>query len=414
MKMIRPMSRLAAAFVAVVAGLTFAAPAQATGYDTPWVDAWAASPQQADSGIPGFPAAEPLDNVTVRLVVRPHASGPAARVKLSNVFGDRPLVIGKATIARRTTGSSVDPASVRALTFGGRTTVTIPAGAERLSDPAGVGVAAERDLAVDLYVPQSTGAPTWHNLAQQTSYISTTGDHAGRAQLPVGSPTTSWYFLTDVQVVNPLADGVVAFGDSITDGYGSTTDANHRWPDYLAAALAPKRSRLAVVNEGIGGNRLLHDVIGPSALSRFDRDVLSKPSAKYVVTLISVNDIGLPDGLGKPEENVSAQQIIQGFQQLIARGHARGLKMYGATVTPVGGSFYDTPVNEQKRDAVNAWMLATAGKSGGFDKVADFDAAVRDPADPDRVLPAYDSGDHLHPGDAGYQVMGTAAAHLFA
>jgi lysophospholipase L1-like esterase len=413
------LTRLAAAFVAVAAGLALIAPAQAATEarhaDSPWVAAWAASPQQADSGIPGFPVGEPLDNVTVRLVVRPHTSGPAVRIKLSNVFGDRPLVIGKATVAKRSTGASVDAKSVRTLTFHGRRSVTIPTGAELLSDPAGFGLAAERDVSVDLYVPRPTGAPTVHVQAQQTSYISTAGDHAGQPTLPVGGTTPSWYFLTDLQVVNPLADGVIALGDSITDGYGSTENANRRWPDYLAGALAARHiSRLAVVNEGIGGNRLLHDIIGPSAVSRFDRDVLSKPSAKYVVTLISVNDIGLPDGFGKPEENVSAQQIIQGFQQLIARAHVRGLKMYGATVTPLGGSFYDTPLNEQKRDDINAWILATAGKPGGFDKVVDFDAAVRDPADPDRVRPAYDSGDHLHPSPAGYAAMAQAfPASLF-
>jgi lysophospholipase L1-like esterase len=379
---------------------------------TPWVDAWAASPQQADGGVPGYPAAAPLENVTVRLVVHPHTGGPAVRIKLSNVFGDRPLVIAKAAIATRSTGPSVDPRSTRALTFHGRTSVTIPTGADLVSDPAGFGLTAGRDVAVDLYLPRSTGAPTWHAQAQQTSYLSTAGDHTGAATLPVGSTATSWYFLTDIQVVNPLADGVVAFGDSITDGYGGAIDANHRWPDFLATALAARHSRLAVINEGIGGNRILHDIIGPSAISRFDRDVLSKPSAKYVVMLIGVNDIGWP-AFGNPAENVTAEQIIHGYQQLITRAHARGLKMYGCTVTPLGGSFYDSPVNDQKREDLNAWLRTTAGKPGGFDKVADFDAAIRDPADPDRVLPAYASDDKLHPNDNGYQAMGIAAGALF-
>ncbi|WP_163509007.1 SGNH/GDSL hydrolase family protein [Fodinicola acaciae] len=408
----RYFSRLATvgASLLVAAALTSAAPAQAM---SPWVGTWSASPQQAAGGPPGYPVAEALENVTVRLVVHPHTGGPAARIKLSNVFGDRPLVIGKATIATRSAGASIEARSVRALTFGGRTGVTIPTGRELVSDPAGFALRAEQDVAVDLYLPRSTGAPTWHAQAEQTSYVSTAGNHAGAATLPVGSAVTSWYFLTGLQVVKPLVDGVVAFGDSITDGYGSTVDANHRWSDYLATALAARHSRLAVINEGIGGGRVLHDIIGPSAISRFDRDVLSQPSAKYVVMMMGVNDIGLADFIGKPEQNVSAQQVIGGYRQLIARAHARGLKLYGSTITPIGGSFYDTALNEQKRDAVNAWIRATAGKPGGFDKLADFDAAIRDPATPDRVLPTYVSDDKLHPNDNGYAAMGKAAAALF-
>lgn len=411
----RRTSRLAAALVAIVTGLSIlsasgpatAAPAASVGA---WVAAWSASPQQGDTGTPWYPLPETFQGQTVRQIVHPNAGGPAIRLRLSNVFGDQPLVVGRATVATRTTASSVDAASVRRVTFAGRAGVTVPAGRELLSDPVPYRLATGRDLAVDLYLPGKLVGTTRHADARTTSYVSTSGDHAGAAALPVGKTIASWYFLTAVEAVAPLSTGIVAFGDSITDGTGSTSDANRRWPDYLDGALS---ERYAVADEGISGNRLLHDLVGPSAVSRFDRDVLSKPSVRYVVILEGINDIGLPGTLDRPSENVTVAQIIGAYQQLIARANARGVKIYAGTLTPVAGSAYYTPVNEQKRDAVNAWLRSTVGKPGGFAKIVDFDALTRDPADPDRILPAYDSGDHLHPGDAGYAVMGQAAARLF-
>ncbi|MFE4667520.1 SGNH/GDSL hydrolase family protein [Streptomyces sp. NPDC056716] len=379
-----------------------------------WVSAWTASPQPGDTGIPGFPPAAPLRNETLRQVVRPHTSGTAVRVRLSNLFGDRPLTLGGATIARRTTGAAVDTSSVRQLTFMGRQSVTLAPGAEITSDPVPLALTAERDMAVDLFLPQPTGVPTQHLEAAQTSYVSTSGNHTGSASLPVGRTVSSWYFLTDVEVMSPAKSGLVTFGDSITDGTGSTPDANRRYPDRLATGLAarPSTSHLAVTNAGIGGGRLLHDRIGPRALDRFDRDVLSKPATRYVLVQIGINDIALPNLLD-PGEHVTADEIIAGYQQLIDRAHQRGVTVYGATLLPVGGSFYDIPLNQQKRDDVNRWLRSSAGKPGGFDKVADFDAALRDPADPSRLLPAYDSGDHIHPSDSGHAAMASVAESLF-
>ncbi len=419
-----PHSRRLAALLAAVAtslslgilGVGTAAPASSatplTG-DSQWIDSWAASPQSGDPGIPGMPSATPFANQTLRLIVHPHTSGPLARIRLSNDFGTQPLVIGQVTMANQTSGAAVDPTSVRPVTFVGSPSVTIPVGREVTSDPVPFPVTGN-NVAVDIYLPQSTGIPTGHLDAQQTSYVSTAGDHDGAAALPVGSSIPSWFFLTDIQTLNAGETGVVAFGDSITDGANSTVDANHRWPDYLATDLAaqPATSRLAVIDEGIGGGRLLYDVIGPSGLSRFNRDVLSKPSAHYVIVLIGINDIGLPP-LVDPSETVSSAQIIQGYQQLVSQAHAHGLGIYGGTLSPVGGSVYDNPANEQERQAVNAWLRSTAGKSGGFDKLVDFDALLCDPADPSRLLSAFDSGDHIHPNDNGYAAMATAATYLF-
>jgi len=336
------------------------------------------------------------------------------RIRLSNDFGTQPIVIGHATMANQTTAAAVAPSSVRPVTFQGLPAVTIPPGGEVVSDPVPFSVVAGRNVAVDLYLPQPTGIPTGHLDARQTSYVSTDGDHAGAASFPVGSTIPSWFFLTDLQTVNLGETGVVAFGDSITEGTNSTVGANRRWPDDLQNDLAAQQatSRLAVINEGIGGGRLLTDRIGPSGLSRFDRDVLAKPSVHYVIVLIGINDIGLP-ALISPSENVTSGQIIQGYRQLITAAHAHGLAIDGATLTPIGGSIYDSPTNEQKRQDVNAWLRSTAGKPGGFDKLVDFDALLRDPTDPSRLQPALDSGDHLHPGDSGYAAMATAAARLF-
>jgi lysophospholipase L1-like esterase len=402
--------RVGSLALAAAAVLALGAPASgATGENGAWVDAWAASPQPGATGVAGFPTPSSFDNQTVRLVVHAQAAGNQVRVKLSNAFGDRPLVIGAGKVARRTTGAGIDPDTSRPLTFGGRSTIAVPAVAEVLSDPVELRVTAGADLAVDLYLPQPTGVPTWHFDAEQTSYI-TAGNHAGDAVLPAANAVTSWFFLTDVAVSTGRgAAGIVALGDSITDGYGSTVDANHRWPNYLADRLG--HGRLSVIDEGISAGRLLHDVVGPSALARFGRDVLAKPSARYVITLIGINDIGLPGAFGRPAEDVSAADIEQGYQQLVARAHENGLRIFAGTLTPIEGSVYDKPANEAKRQEVNGWLR---GGASGFDGIVDFDTAVRDPAHPTRLLAAYDSGDHLHPGDAGYQAMANAVnTHWF-
>ncbi|HKN57075.1 MAG TPA: SGNH/GDSL hydrolase family protein [Amycolatopsis sp.] len=395
--------RIAGLALALAGLLAAGAPAAGASSRIQWVDAWAASPQSGVTGVPVLPDARPLDDQTVRLVVHPEFGGDQVRVTLSNAFGDRQLVVGAASIARRATGAAIDPAKSRPITFGGQAGVTIPVGAQALSDPVRLRVDDDADLAVDVYLPGPTGVPTWHFDAQQTSYT-TTGDHVGAQVLPAPATSASWYLLTDVAVsAERGTEGIVALGDSITDGYGSTVDANHRWPNYLADRLDHRR--LAVIDEGISAGRLLHDVVGPSALARFDRDVLAKPSARYVISLIGINDIGLPGAFGRPDEEVSAAEIEQGYRQLIARAHQNGLRIFAGTLLAIEGSPYGTVANEAKRQEVNAWLR---GGAGGFDGIVDFDATTRDPAHPARLLPAYDSGDHIHPNDTGYQAMANA------
>lgn len=310
------------------------------------------------------------------------------------------------------------PGSDRQLTFGGSPTTVIPPGALVVSDPVRLAVPPLSNLAVSMYFPGSVSATTEHSLAVQTTYVSMPGNFASATSMPAGgTTTTSWYFVNGVEVTaegRPAA-AIVALGDSITDGYASTVDANRRWPNSLAARLQarPATANLSVVDQGISGNRVLHDFIGPNALARLDRDVLSQSGVRWVIVLEGINDIGIPGAFGTPAENVSADEIIEGHRQLIARAHAKGLRIYGGTLTPFEGTVfpgYYSPEGEVKRQAVNHWIRT----SGEYDAVIDFDAAVRDPAHPTRILPAYDCGDHLHPNDAGYQAMANAIdLHLF-
>jgi lysophospholipase L1-like esterase len=285
--------------------------------------------------------------------------------------------------------------------------VTIPAGAPMLSDPVDIDLPAQSSLAVSLYLPKLTVANTFHSLGLSTTHVSPPGDYSDAVAMPTASTTQSWFFLTAVTVEAQKKNAaIVTIGDSITDGYASTPDANQRWPNLLAARLQTDRDlrHLAVLNQGISGNRTLFDFIGPNALARFDRDVLSIPGVKYVILLEGINNIGLPGAFGLPDESVSAADIIAGHMQLITRAHERGLTIYGATLTPFEGTTfpgYYTLDGEAKRQAVNQWIRT----SGAFDAVIDFDKAIRDPANPIRMLPAYDSGDHLHPNDAGYNAM---------
>ena len=304
------------------------------------------------------------------------------------------------------------PGTDRQLTFGGSPTTTIPAAALVVSDPVPLAVPALGNVTVSLFFPGSVSATTEHSLGVQTTWLSPPGDYAGDTAFPAASTTTtSWYFLNGIEVVSsaPKGAAIVTLGDSITDGYASTVSANHRWPNFLAARLqawTPTKD-VAVVDEGISGNRVLHDFIGPNALSRLDRDVLVQSGVAWVTVLEGINDIGIPGAFGTPGQNVSADEIIEGHRQIVARAHALGLRVFGCTLTPFEGTVfpgYYSPEGEVKREAVNAWIRT----SGTYDAVVDFDAAVRDPSHPTRILPAYDSGDHLHPNDAGYQAMANA------
>lgn len=271
-------------------------------------------------------------------------------------------------------------------------------------------VPALSDLAVSLYWPGPTGQATWHAAALATNYVSRPGDFTSAADLPVDHTVTSWFYLTDVEVKSSKdTSAVVTFGDSITDGTRSTPDTNHRWPNILAERLAQHRDKLSVVDEGIAGNRVLHDFVGPNALARFDRDVLTQAGVGYVTVLLGINDIGdisrvLTTQPPLEPQPVTADQIIAGHLQIITRAHQQGIKILGCTLTPFEGAAYFTPEGEIKREAVNKFIRT----GGAYDGVIDFDSVVRDPGHPARFLAVYDSGDHLHPNDAGYKAMADA------
>lgn len=374
-----------------------------------WLATWTASQQAPE---PPFIGAVPsqFSNQTVRQIVRVSVGGETVRLRLSNEFGRTPLRVGEVRIAQQLAGASTVPGSDRVVTFGGRTSVTLPAGAPLVSDPIPFTVAPLSNVVISLYLPDTVAATTFHSLGVQTTYVSAPGNFTAAITPPVASTTTSWFFLSGLSVLaERRGAAVVAIGDSITDGFASTVDANRRWPNLLAARLQARADlrHVAVVNHGISGNRTLHDFIGPNALARFDRDLAGSPGAKWVILLEGINNIGIPGAFGLAAEQVSAEDIIAGHRQLIARARERGLKIFGATLTPFEGTTfpgYYTPAGEAKRQAVNAWIRG----SGEFDAVIDFDKAIRDPAQPSRMLPAYDSGDHLHPNDAGYQAMANA------
>ena len=368
--------------------------------DQHWVGTWGTSPE---AGTTSF------SNQTLRLIVHTSIGGHEVRVRLSNAYGTASLVIGAAHIALRSTGAEIIPGSDRVLTFSGESTIAIPAGALVVSDPVELRVPALGDLAISVYVPGNTGPATFHAEGKQTSYISPTGDFAGTITFPIGSTTLSSFFLTDVEVKDSKEGrAIVTLGDSITDGTNSTPDTNHRWPNFLADRLqaSPGDQDLGVLDQGISGNRILHDIAGTNALARLDRDVLAQTGVKYVTVLLGINDIGFSGIPGFTDQAVSADDIIAGLTQIIERAHAKRLRIFGCTLTPFEGTFpgYYTLEGEVKREAVNEWIRT----SGAYDAVIDFEAAVRDPSHPTRMLPAYDSGDHLHPNDAGYQAMANA------
>jgi lysophospholipase L1-like esterase len=378
--------------------------AQADG----WVGAWGASEV--------FPVGPDVNYQTLRTFVRLSAGGSRARIRISNATGQYPLVIGAAHVAKPAAGGqpgAIDPSTDRALTFGGVAGVTIAPGAEVVSDPVDIDLPPLSTLAISTFVPRWTGPAVIHFDGVATTYISNDADSTAAATLPSPHTSTSRFFVDEVDVDAAGQGGtLVTLGDSITDGYRSAVDQNHRWPDRLAERLAARSGAapVGVVNAGVSGNRILHDhpedLFGPSALARLDRDVLSVPGLRWVVLMEGINDIGHSTAGQLPEQDVSAEQIIAGMKQIIARVHQRGAKIYGATLTPYEDTIfhgYYTPQGEAKREAVNTWI-----RKGDFDAVIDFDAAVRDPDHPTRIRADYDVGDHLHPNDAGYRAMGDA------
>jgi len=377
-----------------------------------WVGTWAAAPQMfaGPNGID--PADAGFADQTIRMIARVSIGGTELRVRFSNRYGAAPLAIGEAHVALAAKSAAILPGTDRALTFSGEKSFTIPPGAMVLSDPVHLRVPALGGVAISVFVPDATGPATWHPLARQHTYISPAGDFVSTAEMPVAKTTESWYWLSGVEALaSPSTSAVVALGDSITDGAYATVDANERWPDFLANQISTRtRAPIAVLNEGISGNRLLHDVDGQNALARFDDDVLAQDGVKYLIVLEGINDIGWPHMMhGKyAADAVTAAQIIAALRQIAERAHAHGIRVFCGTLTPFEGAFYATPAGEAEREAVNRWIRS----SRAFDGVIDFARATRDPKNPKRFLPAYDSGDHLHPGDAGYRAMGRAAAEF--
>lgn len=356
-----------------------------------------------------------FDNQTVRNIAHVSVGGRRVRVRLSNAFGMLPLRVGSAHVALSRGGATINTATGRRLTFGGQVSVLIPAGGVVLSDAVDLTVPSASDLAVSVYLPGQTEPATFNETKMQTSYVAAagSGNLVNAADLPSASPTRSTFYVTAIEVLPAESVGaLVAFGDSVTLGAGSTPELNRSWPDQLSVRLNGWRPRLSVVNQGIGCNRLLYDMCGQSGAARFDRDVLGVTGVSHVIVAFGINDLMIPSILpnfGYPEfasETASAAEIIFGLQQIAQRAKAAGLKVYGATITPNGSSpapGAHTPETEAKRTAVNRWIRA----SGAFDGVVDFDAAVRDPANPTRLLPAYDA-DGVHLTDAGYGAMANA------
>jgi len=378
------------------------------GAQEKWVATWQGSPTPGGTFYsPGCPSDVGLNNQTVRNIVHVSAGGDSVRVRLSNNAGANPLLVGSATIARAGTGAAAG-GSVQPLHFSGAATILIAAGGEVLSDPVPMTVHALDNLDISVYVPGATGPTTQHYYADQNNYLAAGDATSSAAATPYTTTISCWMFVSgvDVRASARVRGTLVAFGDSITDGYLSTTNANHRYPDDLAAALAARRGdTLAVVNAGIIGNELLtirpQLEFGYTAPFRFARDGSDQAGAKAVILLEGINDIG--------DRSAQASDLIPVYEQLIEAAHNAGLKIYGATLTPFGGSnaiyggVYGLPAGEAQRQLVNAWIRT----SGAFDGVIDFDKAVRDPANPQNLLPAY-VGDPLHPNDAGYQAMANA------
>jgi len=393
----------------ILASLAVLGPATA---NAAWVQTWGASPEPPSAARGRFPATPSFSDQTIRQVVRISAGGRRLRIRLTNEFGAAPLAIGAVHIAMAGAGGAIRPGTDRALTFGGRTSAVIPPGAPLLSDPIAFDAPVLSSLAVTMYLPGDTGPCTCHASGMQTAYAAGPGDLTGSAELSGATKLQARTFLSGVEVDGGKpARAIVVLGDSISDGIGSTPDANHRWPDLLADRLVKRGTPFGVVNQGISGNRLLHDGAGVSALARFDRDVLSTPGAAYVILFEGVNDLGLSNPppemakiFGIAGDPVGADDLIAADKQMIARAHALGLKVYGATITPYKGAIYWTAEGEAKRQAINAWIR----KGGGFDGVIDFDAVLRDPADPGQIRPGFHAGDHLHGSDAGYRAMADA------
>lgn len=382
-----------------------------------WLHTWVASPRPAEPHeLPPAPFTRDgclLATTTLRQTVRTSIGGPRLRLRLSNAFGDTPLPITAASVALPRDGragvAAIEPGSARPVTFCGRPSVVVPAGAQMVSDPLDLEVPPRANLTVTLYLAEGlrSSSLTAHPGSRTTSYLAT-GNHVAADDLPGATAIDHWYLLGGLEVPAPSGAAVVLLGDSLTDGRGSTTNANDRWSDLFLARLqahGPTRG-IAVLNQGSGGNRVLNDGLGPSVLARLDRDVLAVAGVRWLVVLAGVNDIGTAEASPSAQKQV-ADDLIAAYEQIVLRAHPHGIRVYGGTLLPFGGNTeYDDPHGhrEAARQAVNRWIRT----GGRFDAVIDFDRATRDPAEPRRLLPAYDVDDHLHLNPAGYRALADA------
>ena len=380
-----------------------------------WVATWAAAPLPPSAAAGPFPATPTYSNQTIRQVVRISAGGKRVRVRFTNEYGTKPLAIGAARIALADVNGNVQPGSDHALTFAGKPGTLIPAGAPMSSDAVDLPTKNLASLSISVYLPENTGPCTCHATGLQTAYVSDTGNFTEKSFTPKEKPV-SRAFISGVEVETATPAKVIAIlGDSISDGMGSTNDANRRWPDLLAARLSARDTSTAwgIANLGISGNRLLNDGAGQSALARFDRDVLAVPGLSYVIVFLGVNDLGVAYGVPPsgpladffksqtPAHKPTAETMIAAYQQLIERAHAKGVKIYGATIAPYEGAMYYSAEGNTVREAINKWIRT----SGAFDAVLDFDAVFRDPQKPTQMAIPLQSGDHLHGSDAGYDAV---------
>src|SRR5499426_2313362 len=420
--------RLRRTFIVLIATLALVQVANAQDH---WVTTWVAAPQQPRAGGPP-PAAQPgaaaagqrgqggpaapavapptaFNDQTIRMIVHTSLGGRRARVTLSNAYGNTPLKIGTAHIALRSKEAGVVPASDRTLMFNGKPAVTIPQGAQMVSDPVDLEIPQLGDLAVSVYIPGESGPLTTHATGLHTTYIAK-GNVTAEPVLNDATTTRSYYWVSAIDVMAPAdAGAIAAFGDSITDGATSTNDADRSWPSALAARIltTPGAPKMAILNQGISGNRLLADGAGVNALARFDRDVLGMSGVKWVMILEGINDIGTTTsarGNAPPPNPVTADELIGSIKQMIERAHAHGIKVAGCTLTPYDGAGYYSDKGEEVRQAVNRWIRT----GGAFDAVVDFDKATQDPANPKTFKAEFNNGDHLHPNDAGYKAMADA------
>ena len=390
--------------------LALAALAAAQAQEPKWVGSWAASPLPPSPGAGPFPATPSFNDQTVRQVVRLSVGGSRVRLRLTNEYGTKAVTIGAARVSRADGADKLEAGTEKAVTFDGRASATLPPGTPLVSDPIDLTVPDLATLSVSLYLKGDTGPCTCHATGMQDAYVAR-GDHTQGTFAPEQTIQMR-AFLSGVEVLAPNARAIVVLGDSISDGVGSTVGANRRWPDLFAERLSARKSgtRFGVVNQGISGNQVLADGAGQSALARLDRDVLAVPAASYVIVFEGVNDLGL--GYGKLEGPLASvmpppaikptrDAMVAGYRQIIARAHAKGLKIYGATIAPYEGAAYYSAEGNAVRQQINDWIRT----SREFDGVLDFDAAFRDPAKPTQMKDAFQAGDHLHGSDAGYRAV---------